>query len=275
LVIVPDGALHGVPFAAMKDARSGRLLVEDAVISVAPSATLFLASVERVLQPLMASGVLVAGNASSAAHRIAGLGPLPRVSDEVDRVAGLYPSARVLLGEAVTEPDFLRLARSSNVVHFAGHALVNDSRPGFAALLLAPSPNGQGDGVLYAYELLQQRLGATRLVVLSACNTQSSVAKQALGLGGIVRPLIGAGVSGVVANMWPIEDFAAEQVMTRFHRHYVHGAGAAEALAAAQRELLHGPDRLMRDPAHWSGFEVFGFAPSPYQRGERRTAWDS
>src|SRR6266852_3275468 len=41
LVLVPDAALHTVPFAALKNRQTGRYLIEDHAVSVAPSATMF------------------------------------------------------------------------------------------------------------------------------------------------------------------------------------------------------------------------------------------
>ena len=42
LIVVPDGALHMVPFAGLVDRESGRYLVEDFPVAISPSLTLFL-----------------------------------------------------------------------------------------------------------------------------------------------------------------------------------------------------------------------------------------
>src|SRR6185295_5179619 len=41
IVFVPDKILHAVPFAALRDRKTGRYLIQDRVIGVAPSATLY------------------------------------------------------------------------------------------------------------------------------------------------------------------------------------------------------------------------------------------
>ena len=99
------------------------------------------------------------------------------------------------------------------------------------------------------------------LVVLSACQT-------ALGSGaladvpagddwvGLSRAFLSAGAAHVVATLWPVEDRATADLMTRFYERFTAGTDAIGALAAAQRALLAAP--ATAHPFYWAGFVSVG-----------------
>lgn len=272
LVFVPDGSLHGVPFAALKDPESGRFLIEDHPISVAPSATLYLYAQERerAFPRTDDPAALFIGDPAFDASRFLGLHRLPHAIEEARQGAAQYPTATLLEGEEATRDAFLRHAGEHEIVHFAGHAVLNPEALFRAMLVLAPSAGTAGSGALYADELLKNELPRTRLVVLSACSTAGGHPVGALGVAPLVRPFLGAGVPAVVGSLWDVDDPAAERLLTEFHRLFRGGVDAASALQQASLALLEDDRRAFASPRSWAAFQVIGTTslspPGPPQR---------
>lgn len=263
LVVIPDEALHEVPYAALLNPVSGRYLIEEVAIALAPSATLFIHALERdrALYGQQAQPLIIADPALD--RRIfPTLPPLPGAAAEAEALAKIYPQATVLTGSRATKSALLQQAGKSTVVHVATHTLINRQEPFLSALILAPS-SVEESGALYAHELLQQSFSKTRLMVLSGCSTAGGHRIGALGVSGLMRPVLGAGIPGVLGSLWPVHDRAAARLLTRFHHHYAAGDDAARALQRAQLDLLQGPERALRPVWMWSPFVILGHSTPP------------
>jgi CHAT domain-containing protein len=97
--------------------------------------------------------------------------PLPQAARESRAIGTLMSGklqSKVFLGERATESEFLKEGPSSEYLHFAVHSLVNEERPYYSALVLAP--DAHSDGLLQTYEILNTRL-RSHLVTLSGCET--------------------------------------------------------------------------------------------------------
>jgi CHAT domain-containing protein len=277
LVIVPDGVLHGLPFAALRNSITRRYLIQDVPIEIAGSANLYLVSLSRDQEfaPDAAPPVLLIGDpAFDAGLAIAqGLQPLPHSRTECEKISPLYADAKMLLERDATVPSFLEKARSSAVIHVAAHSIVNAQVPSRSFILFAPSANQPGPLDAQALLTALSPLEHTRLVVLSTCSSAGGLPIGAEGVAPFVRPLIGAGVPAVVGTLWNVEDATAEEVLVSFHRHYRQGSDAAVALQQAQVELLMNKNNNsgFRPVLAWAGFQVIGhgsspFAPAPQQK---------
>jgi CHAT domain-containing protein len=268
LVIVPHRFMHGFPFSALRDPKTKRHLVQDFPIATAASATLYVLAMERDQKLAALSRVpkalLVGDPAFNRSLELTrGLDRLPYARIEAEDAGKLYaPNATVLLDAQATVPAFLSLSRDSDIIHVAGHAVSNPHAPFGTLLLMAPAANHTG--LLYEEELLTKlQLQNTRLVVLSACSSAGGVPVGPEGLAPLVRPIIAAGVPGVVGSLWTINDAASEQLLVEFHRHYREGRDAASALQLAQIRFLNEQNRAIPVFA-WSAFQVVGQASSPF-----------
>ena len=245
IVIVPDGGMHGLPFAAMYDSGTRQYLVERAPLEIAGSATLYIYSLlrDRAMRSSRSRSVLLIGNPAFVATDFAqGLKPLPHAQEEVGQIRAFYRNAEVRTGAEATVEEFLARARNKTIIHFAGHSIVNEREPWNSMLLFAGN-----NGAITAAELLKQlNLEQTRLFVLSACSSAGGHPVGPEGVSPLVRPLITAGVPAVMGTLWDVEDATAEPLSVSFHRHYEQGSDAAMALQAAQRELLRDGNRGLR-----------------------------
>lgn len=240
LVIVPDGRLQAVPFAALLDERSGRYLAEEFVIRFAPSA-----SFRRDAGGELAPALVIADPRTS-------LGPrLPGSRDEAARIATLY-GATLLAGEAATRAAFTGAAAGSGLIHFAGHAN-SDAGSSYGALLLAPA--GSDSGVVGATDVARLRLDRHPLVILAACGTFRGSALHVAGMSSLSRAFLFAGARGVVGTLWEIDDEVSATLFLRIHERLRAGLPPARALRDAQLDLLRSADPLLSHPAAWSPVE--------------------
>ncbi|WP_088286904.1 CHAT domain-containing protein [Ideonella sp. A 288] len=236
VIVVPHRNLHYVPFAALHDGRS--YLVERAAPSLAPSAALWLAAQPRQAMAT-ASRVLALGHGGTA---------LPHVYAELDAVADAFgPRARVLRDGDATLTALRQHLPDTDVLHLACHGEFRADSPYFSALHLA-------DGPLTLRDAAELPLAGTRLVTLSACETGLSRIAPGDELLGLVRGFLLAGASAVLASQWTVEDEATADLMGAFYRRLCAGTGAAEALQAAQCEML----ARHPNPWHWSAFSLNG-----------------
>jgi CHAT domain-containing protein len=256
LIIVPDRWLARLPFAALVDRVSGKYLIEQRAVAITPSATiLLLGSENRSRHRDSNLSALVIGVSRSGEYRGRILPSLLYAQSEASRVAALYPGASLLRGSDANRTNFLHRSVSSDVVHFAGHAVVDLESPRRSVLLFADETS-EALVPLSLGELFDAGLGTSRLVVLSACRSQDSLADDREGLLGLAGAFVSGGVSEVVASPLDIYDDAVVPVMVSFHRHYRITSSASAAFRAAILELLHSGTPGPRSPAAWGKFSV-------------------
>ena len=279
LLILPDGPLHRLPFGAL---RAERFLIEQKPLHTALSLTVY-AAVRASAEPPGAAKLVAFGDPrfpkSAQGKRDLGpalrgfnWAPLPNTRREVERIAQVYPGARVYLGDQATEERAKAVGRDVRVLHFATHGYTDDRSPLDSALVLTMPEEpraGQDNGLLQAWEIFESvRLDAD-LVVLSACESALGRELGGEGLIGLTRAFQYAGARSVVASLWNVADRVTAELMARFYRHYAAGLPKDEALRAAQMELIRGPIRLTTSkgqgmkmdasaPFFWAAFELFG-----------------
>ncbi len=259
LVLVPDQELAGIPFAALIDPATGRYLVEDRAVTVAPSASFYVHARERwhrlSTQPPQSAMVLGAPQLDGLAFP--GYPTLAGARDEAIRVADLYPSRELLLGDSATRSALLGGVGHRDVLHFAGHAVPNRSAPGRSSLALS-ADSSSTEGILFATEIAGLSLPATRTVVLSACHTAGEPLRGSEGSMSLAEAFLAADVPTVVASLWRVDDQASGPLLIALHRRLRAGESPAVALRSAQLSFIRSAEPGLRSPLAWAGFEALG-----------------
>ena len=209
LVIVPHGILHALPFHALL--RKGRSLIDDHVISVAPSATVFALCCERPAS-LATRSLLVAAQPQFAV-------------EEVRTVAQALPNPTLLERSDSTLSAFRTHAERSRVLHLAAHGVFRADNPYFSALDLA-------DGRLNVIDIYNLRLDAD-MVVLSGCGTALGDLSGGDEVIGLTRAFLYAGARRVIGSLWDVDDSTTANFMKSFYRHLAEEMPAARALREA------------------------------------------
>lgn len=264
LVIVPDGPIARLPLAALPDPRTGRPLIERFELSLAPSATAWLAlrgsGTDRLQPAALGLGDVSwqRPTATNDVERISGftLEPLalPLSRTEVrSMIAAVGGASRALFASRASEAALKQLDLAPfGIVHFAAHAVVHAVHPSRSAILLAAGDRRE-DGLLQPRDIATLHL-AGKLVFLSACRSADGRELRGEGPLSLARVFLGAGARAVVATIWPVRDSEAAALAGAFYLRLARGETASAALAAAQRELSAGG----APPAAWGGFVLFG-----------------
>jgi CHAT domain-containing protein/tetratricopeptide (TPR) repeat protein len=287
LLIVADGSLHYVPFAALPDA-SGRPLIERFEIASLPSASV-AAQLRRELaaRPPAPRAIAVLADpvydsADPRLHGVHGTTLADRTLQEATRDFGFKDgrlprlpfTRREALSLAALAPasSTVRLDFAANVdaalsselgsyryVHFATHGLLNDVRPELSGLVLSlvDREGRPRRGLLTAPAVSNLRLQA-ELVVLSSCRSAAGREVKGEGLVGLTRAFMRAGAPRVVASLWRVDDLATSALMTRMYGGLLgpRALTPAAALRVAQLELLR--HRRWRAPYYWAAFQLQG-----------------
>ena len=295
LVIVADGALQYVPFAALSVVSYKRPLILDHEIVSLPSASalaiqrqglrdrtpapnavaviadpVFSASDQRLgLRSKTGAAKQVPGDGSANTRIIEHLADnsgltIPRLRftrQEADQILAEAPRGKNL--KAVDFKANRAIATGNELsnyryVHFATHGYIDSKRPDLSAIVLSlVDENGKPeDGFLRAHEIYNLDLPA-ELVVLSACETGLGREIKGEGLVGLTRGFMYAGARRVVVSLWNVNDKATAELMARFYRGiFREKRTPAAALRSAQIEMSQ--LRQWQSPYYWSAFVLQG-----------------
>jgi CHAT domain-containing protein len=262
LIVIPDGFLNQLPFAALVDPDSGEFLVEGTAVAVAPHLGFLTPAQDGPrLRPGSDGGsALLVGAASVDPMVLPSLVATPWSSTELEDLAELYPTETVLVGDAANRSMFVRGLADATVLHYAGHAVHDPLEPETSHLVLTASDADGPADLLLARELDPRAMPLLRLVVLSACSSAAPTRDAGGGFWGLAHPFLRAGADAVVGTLWAADDRAARELQMRFHEAWLGGQDSAEALQAAQIELIRHPDPRMSAPRAWAAFQTIGIA---------------
>jgi CHAT domain-containing protein len=233
LVIVPHRALHYLPFQALHD--GSQYLIERCEVSYAPSALVLQQCLRRDRRGL--SKALLLGVADEQT---------PRVRDEIEAIAPLFPESIALLDGDATIESLRRQATFADVVHLACHGQFRPDNPLFSSLKL-------GDGWLTVRETYALNLHCA-LVTLSACETGVSAVAPGDELIGLARGFFAAGAPSLLISLWTVDDDATAELMTELYRNLRETGSPATALRRAQLSVM----KTKPHPFFWSPFVLVG-----------------
>ena len=292
LLIVADGPLHGLPFAALMTSTTAdrpAYLVEAIPVHKVLSLTLYAelrdAGARANASSIAAfanagdsfrTGVRQAGYVSAVQAMASELPALSYSTDEIREVADLYANQVVFEhAEATTESEFMHHASRADIVHVAAHALVDERHPLDSALVFerGDGRDVSNDGLLQVWEVFDRLQLNASLVVLSSCRSGFGREAASEGLLGLQRAFLYAGADSVVSSLWNVADHATRDLMVAFHEQLTGGQSIDEALRSAQLGLLNGGGEtgflswLFSDggaeadyshPYYWAAFELAG-----------------
>lgn len=252
VVIVADGDIAAVPFAALYDRARRKYLVEDHPLRFSVS----LRESERLPSHVGKDAVLLVSDPAFAVDAHPLLDRLRNAHDETARISKFYEDPITLEGASATPEAFESMLSHVSLAHFAGHAVFDDHRPEQSYLVLAHG--GDRDDRVTAADLAKLDLANLRLMVLSACRTMSGGHRRGDGFTGLSGALMAAGAGGVVGSTWEVGDDHTAALMPTFHQAYRNTHNAPQALRTAQLALLRSGDGRLRSPAAWAGFRYTG-----------------
>jgi tetratricopeptide (TPR) repeat protein len=250
LVIVPDGVLHELPFAALRSSAAEAPLGVRYEVVLAPSATLW-ARWRSSPAPRARSAALVLADPEPSM-----LDPLPHARSEGRHVRStIGGGSRLLAGRDATEAALkASYLTGFGIVHFATHAIADDVYPDRSAVVLGPGAETE-DGLLQPREVTSLDL-SDRAVVLSACRAAAGPVASGEGVLSLARAFFQAGSRTVVASRSRLRDDEAERFFRSFYGHLRRGETMGAALRLARQRAR---DEGM-PAATWASVDLLGDA---------------
>jgi len=281
VVLVPDGVLLGVPFAALRDPRENAALglIHD-LIQVPSASLLATASVPRrpsafartvlaVADPVFDAGDSRFVPAAGSTPPLHETGPhLPRLpfGAELKTLSSLVPDSRITVLRDFKanrrEVESMNLADFA-LIHFSTHVVIDDRLPELSRIVLSRiTAHGEPlDGFLRPYQLSQFRLNGS-IVVLSACRTALGEQVPGEGIAGFSSSLFHAGASQLVLTLAEVDAEASSEFFSEVYRQYLgKGAPSMEHALTLARIAMARTSRWS-DPYYWASIVVIG-RPSP------------
>ena len=290
LLIVPDGALEYLPFAALtipgarRSARFEPLMVQYEVMSIPSASTLAVlrqelkgrTPAEKVVavfaDPVFdKSDERVNGNVSRVAgehhgapvmDEVVALQRLPYTRQEAEAILALAPATgrKAALGfeanrTAAMSEDLIKY----RIIHFATHSILDSIHPelsGIALSMLDRQGRSQ-NGFLRAHEIFNLRLGA-ELVVLSGCRTGFGKQVKGEGVYGMTRGFMYAGSKRVLVSLWDVQDQATARLMSDFYRGLLGPKRPSTAAALRAAQIAIWREGRWSAPYYWAGFVLQG-----------------
>ncbi|WP_150476531.1 CHAT domain-containing protein [Streptomyces alboniger] len=246
--LAPHGILHGLPLHALP-CGSTQALAAAHPVAYTPTAGLL----PLVQNPAKGTGKLE----SCAAFGVV-------FEQEAREVAGLF-DAEAIVSDVLRVDDIPQLCRGKDICHFSCHGYFNSVDPLSSGLLLADEgprcAYGPAATVMTARHIMDMELRA-ELVCLSACQSALSEVSTGDELVGLIRAVLYAGASSIVASLWSVDAETTREMMTVFYRrlrdHYRHTGtiDKASALQQAQQEMIC--QAGARSSFQWAPFVLIG-----------------
>jgi CHAT domain-containing protein/tetratricopeptide (TPR) repeat protein len=291
VIIVPDGALHKLPFEALLSSAGERpsyLIDELPPLTYAPSVAILARLLDQ--KPSAPEGLRSLLTVADPAYPVEKEAPkradrpvlspdlapaslwgrfplLQHAKKESERVSECFERTQVksLRGESATKTALIAALPGPHVVHIAAHGITDNSFDNqFGALVLTPPPAQEAqehDGFLSLHEIYRLRLDKCELAVLSACVT--NVGPQLPLEAGVTLAtgFLAAGARRVVASHWSVDDESTSELMAAFFREVKAAkpgdrVGYARALKQARLQV-RGRVRWSA-PYYWAPFVLIG-----------------
>lgn len=255
LTIVPDGILWALPFAALQSADN-HFWIEDAALNYAGSVSALReqARLLRLFPPTPTPSLLAFAPAVPEAAMLAKLklASVANAEQTVQRWQQVYGPTRskLLLGNAAREAA---LPLAASTLHFAAPALINNYRPLYSFVALAPADATKPkSGLVPLWKLTNLNLRA-ELLALPETNVVPVERRSGHGFLGVAWAAYVAGSSATMLSQWPAEQ---SELLTNFYQQAKARLAPAQALQQATLKLLESNE--YRHPAHWAGVVIFG-----------------
>jgi CHAT domain-containing protein len=241
LLVVADGPLAQVPFAALTPGGGAPPLLERYRISSVPSFSVYLQVSGRPV-PNVPPRVLAVREAGAVPE---GASP-PSLH--------VFDAPTLLEGREARRSRLLQEARRHTLLFFDVPMEPGEEAPLASRLLLASEPGRQG--YLRAAEVASMTLPESQLVFLAAAGTGPGAAETARAAGALAGAFLVAGAPSVVTQRWQVEPEVREVLLLAFLSRMLE-VGPVEALRQAQLALRARPGTA--HPRHWGAFAHHGW----------------
>jgi CHAT domain-containing protein len=152
------------------------------------------------------------------------------------------------------------------VVHLYTHATERDLRYGEPVIYFA-------DSVLRLSELVAVEKPATRIIILSACETGSGEWHEGEGVFSFNRSFAALGVPSAMVNLWSVDNQSTYLLNELFAENLANGMPSDIALQQAKIKFMEAADMEHRLPFYWAAPIISGNVVSLHLQPSRHVWW--
>ncbi|MBD2126487.1 CHAT domain-containing protein [Microcoleus sp. FACHB-1] len=297
LLIVSDGALQYLPFAALptpdslgKDKNPVPLIVNHEIVNLPSASTVaiirqdtngrklapkkvaviadpvFSKDDERLktsvsAQPVNPNDLDSLALTRSAREADVTFQRLPFTRKESDRILSLIPNT-----QSQSAFDFAANRATAispqlgqyQIVHFATHGILNSTNPELSGVVLSlVDAKGTPQNGFLRLNDIFNLNLPAELVVLSACETGLGKEIKGEGLVGLTRGFMYAGSPRVLVSLWSVADEGTSELMTRFYKKMLQD-NLKPAAALRAAQIEMLQDATWKSPYYWAAFTLQG-----------------
>ena len=275
VVIVPDGTLNRVPFAALPATDSppgGALGVQYELVQVPSASSFKILRERRAKVDLHSSSVAVFADPvfeDSPSRRLPPGEPelpsslklrlprLPYSQMEVEAIEKVVPPSRLMVKRRLqaTRSAFLDASTwRASVVLASTHAFSSAQTALSGIVFSTVGGDGQPiDGLVRLFDIYALRIPSS-LVVLSACDTASGPQERGEGPLSFARSFLNAGAGGLLAPIAPVDAEASAALVGDFLQRVLSVSGTTPSRALKEVRLKLAKSSRWKDPYYWSSF---------------------
>jgi tetratricopeptide (TPR) repeat protein len=259
VIICQDNYL--LPFEALsKDPVKPDFLVRDYAFSYVYSARYLMNGFENLPGKGDFLGIAPVG---FGAYR--GLPDLKRSEEALRACAGHYQQSNLLLNGEASRANFMREVSDYTVTTILTHAKAGSS--GDEPQLFMK------DSVIHLSELQILDKPATRLIILSACETNAGKNRSGEGIFSLARGFSAAGIPAVAATQWEADEQAIYSISEKFNEYIAQGLNKDEALQKAKLYYMLTDKKGSILPCYWADMILIGNT-DPIRFSDRsKTGW--
>lgn len=293
VLIVADGALQYVPFAALKPNNSSFLVETNELVNLPSASVLAVLRHENGKRRLAPKTLAVLADpifektderfqtasvnkqklefVAVSRKRTRGntetregfeLQRLPFTRREAEVISAFVPENQQekLLDFAASRRSAMSPELANyRFVHFATHGILSNENPELSGIAFSmfDEKGKEQDGFLRVGDIYNLKFPA-EMVVLSGCKTGLGKEIKGEGLVGLTRGFMYAGAKRVTVSLWDVNDEATSELMARFYKEMLGANKLTPAAALRQAQIAMLKDKRWQNPYFWSTFILQG-----------------
>ncbi|MCV6636768.1 CHAT domain-containing protein [Candidatus Albibeggiatoa sp. nov. NOAA] len=246
LVVIPEGILRTMPYAALHDGK--QFLIEEYAIAISPSLCLSKDFKREQYKSILLSGL---------SEAVQGFDPIPCAAYELQEIQKIFQADKPLINQEFVVPNLQKEIKQIDysILHIASHGQFKENLAD--TFVLTYDDKLSMDKLERLVQFMRLQGKEVNLLTLSACETAVGNDRAALGLAGVA---IKAGVKSAFASLWQVDDVATPAVVIEFYNQLKNkDISMAKALQNAQKQILSRPEyKLYQHPYYWSAFLLIG-----------------
>jgi len=256
-IIIPDGILCFLPFESLPSNPGSQTILETTAVS-------YQFSSRFVVHPMGPP------NETDEPYRVLAFAPfagkderfkrsdseefsqLPASADEISGLSGA-----IYIDSSATKEEFVRQINKYSIVHLATHAFGDLNNPSASFVAFFARQKESTENRLYLDELYGLNMNATKLVIISACETGKGELVNNEGVISLARAFTYAGCGSTINSLWKADDRSTSFILKQFHSYLMKGYSKSKALQQAKLDFIHS-NALYKSPDYWSNLVLIG-----------------